>query len=93
MRKVKFTQSTIDEKLGQIIEDFPKIDEIHPFYTELLSVNYDRDHYKIDLAQICIARANISKIAKHYISLLKYAGSLFQCKRLKISALGRMTKL
>ena len=34
MRKVRFTYSTIQEKLDGIIKNFPKLDEIHPFYSD-----------------------------------------------------------
>jgi nucleolar GTP-binding protein len=93
MRKVKFTQSTFSEKLTQIIEDFPRMDDIHPFYADLLNVLYDRDHYKLALGQVNTARALIDGISKDYIKLLKYADSLFRCKTLKRAALGRMCTL
>ena len=47
MRKVKFAQSAFEEKLQQLLLDFPKLDEIHPFYSDLMNVLYDRDHYKL----------------------------------------------
>lgn len=52
MRKVKYTQSTFHEKLEQIINDFPKLDDIHPFYGDLINVLYDKDHYKLALGQV-----------------------------------------
>ena len=42
MRKVKFTQQNWHEKLSRIIDDFPKVDDIHPFYADLLNVLYDK---------------------------------------------------
>ena len=38
MRKVKYTQATIDEKIAAILENFPRFDEIHPFYSDLMNV-------------------------------------------------------
>lgn len=35
----------------------------------------------------------MDKVGKHYIKLLKHADSLFQCKSLKVAALGRMVSL
>ncbi len=32
MTKVKYTQQTYHERLTKILDDFPKIDDIHPFY-------------------------------------------------------------
>ncbi|KAF5754751.1 putative small GTP-binding protein [Helianthus annuus] len=90
MRKVKFTQTNFHEKLSTIIEEFPRLDDIHPFYGDLLHVLYNKDHYKLALGQINTARNLISKIAKDYVKLLKYGDSLYRCKALKVAALGRM---
>ena len=54
MRKVKFTQQTIDEKLGAMLQDFPRLDDIHPFYADLMNILYDRDHFKLALGQVNI---------------------------------------
>eukprot|EP00250_Pteridium_aquilinum_P003663 c13972_g1_i1 orf=232-2247(+) len=90
MRKVKFTQQNFHEKLSKIIEDFPRLDDIHPFYGDLLNVLYDKDHYKLALGQINTARNLITKVCKDYVRLLKYGDSLYRCKKLKVAALGRM---
>ncbi len=90
MRKVKYTQETYHDKLSQILNDFPKLDEIHPFYADLLNVLYDRDHYKLALGQISMALHMIDNIGKDYLRLLKYGDSMFRTKTLKRAALGRM---
>lgn len=90
MRKVKYTQQNFHEKLSTIIEEFPRLDDIHPFYGDLLHVLYNKDHYKLALGQINTARNLIGKISKDYLKLLKYADSLYRCKSLKVAALGRM---
>ncbi|CAG9315601.1 unnamed protein product [Blepharisma stoltei] len=90
MRKVKFTQSTIEEKLGEILEKFPKLDDIHPFYADLINVLYDKDHYKLALGHINKAKSLVESVAKDYVRMLKYADSLYRGKTLKKAALGRM---
>jgi len=90
MRKVRFTQATFHEKLGQIVEEFPKLDDVHPFYADLINVLYDKDHYKLALGQINTARQIVDNVAKDYLRLLKFGDSLFRCKQLKRAALGRM---
>ena len=90
MRKVKYTQQNFHEKLSTIIDEFPRLDDIHPFYGDLLHVLYNKDHYKLALGQINTARNLVSKIAKDYVKLLKYGDSLYRCKSLKVAALGRM---
>lgn len=90
MKKVKFTQSNFLEKLSTIIDEFPRLDAIHPFYGDLLNVLYDKDHYKLALGQLNTAKNLITKIASDYVKLVKYGDSLYRCKSLKVSALGRM---
>lgn len=90
MRKVKFTQQTVDEKLGAMLQDFPRLDDIHPFYADLMNILYDRDHFKLALGQVNTAKNLISGIAKDYLRLMKYGDSLYRCKQLKRAALGRM---
>lgn len=90
MRKVKYTQENFNEKLSAIIDEFPRLDDIHPFYGDLLHVLYNKDHYKLALGQVNTARNIIGKIAKDYVKLLKYGDSLYRCKSLKVAALGRM---
>jgi nucleolar GTP-binding protein len=93
MRKVKYTQSTLHDKLSQILTDFPVLDQIHPFYADLMNVLYDKDHYKLALGQLNTARHLIDSIAKDYLRLLKFGDSLYRCKQLKRAALGRMMKV
>lgn len=81
------------DKLTQILTDFPKFDDLHPFYADLLNVLYDRDHYKLALGQLATAKSLIDGIARDYTRLLKYADSLYRCKCLKRAALGRMCTL
>lgn len=93
MRKVKFSQQTFHDKLSTILTDFPKLDDIHPFYADLMNVLYDKDHYKLALGQINIALHLIDNVSKDYVRLLKYGDSLYRCKQLKKAALGRMATI
>jgi nucleolar GTP-binding protein len=89
MRKVKFCGGDIHERLDEITQKFPKLDDVHPFYADLINVVVDRDHYKLALGHINSTRGLIDKIAKDYVRLLKYADSHYRCKMLKKAALGR----
>ncbi len=93
MRKVKFTQQMASERLGKIVSDFPRVDDVHPFYADLLNVLYDRDHYKLALGQVNTAKKLIETLGRDYVRLLKYGDSLYRCKQLKRAALGRMMTL
>jgi len=61
MRKVKFAQQTFHDKLTMILTYFPKLEEVHPFYADLMNVLYDKDHYKLALGQINTARHLVDK--------------------------------
>ena len=90
MRKIKFAAATFSEKLEDIIVTFPKLNDIHPFFADLLNVLYDKDHYKIALGQVNITKSIIERVAKDYVKMIKFADSMYRCKQLKIAALGRM---
>ena len=90
MRKVSFTEDTITEKLESITKNFPKLDDIHPFYADMINILYDKDHYKLALGTVNTAKNICQKIASDYVKLLKYGDSLYRCKQLKVAALGRM---
>uniref|UniRef100_A0AC34FH95 Nucleolar GTP-binding protein 1 n=1 Tax=Panagrolaimus sp. ES5 TaxID=591445 RepID=A0AC34FH95_9BILA len=92
-RKIKFLQQTLHDKLSQIINEFPKTEEVHPFYSDLMNILYDKDHYKIALGQVNTNRHLVAQIAREYVRLMKYSDSLYRCKLLKRAALGRMVKL
>uniref|UniRef100_T1J7X8 Nucleolar GTP-binding protein 1 n=1 Tax=Strigamia maritima TaxID=126957 RepID=T1J7X8_STRMM len=92
-RKIKYTQQNFHDKLSQIITDFPKLEDVHPFYADLMNILYDKDHYKIALSQMNSARHRIDSVAKEYVRLLKYGDSLYRCKCLKKAALGRMVSI
>ena len=47
MRKVKFTQSNFSEKLTAILQEFPKLEDIHPFYADLMNVLYDKVCFRL----------------------------------------------
>ena len=90
MKKVKFMQTSVNEKLSDIVEGFPKLNDIHPFYADLMNVLYDKDHYKLALGHVNKAKTIVDHIANDYVRLLKYADSLYRGKMLKKAALGRM---
>ena len=89
-RKVKFTQKNIHDRLTELLDNFPRMDDIHPFYGDLMNVLYDKDHYKVALGQISAIRHIVDSIGRDYVRLLKYGDSMFRCKQVKKACLGRM---
>ena len=66
MKKIKFTQQNFHDKLTQILSDFPVLEDVHPFYSDLMNVLYDRDHYKLALGQLKTAVHLIDKYVHCY---------------------------
>jgi nucleolar GTP-binding protein len=90
VRKVKYTQKGIHDRLSTLLEEFPRMDDVHPFYGDLMNVLYDKDHYKVALGQISAVRHIVDTIGRDYVRLLKYGDSLYRCKQVKRAGLGRM---
>ncbi len=93
MRKIRYTYNSIDEKIEEIVSGFPKLEDIHPFYSDLINILYDKDHFKMALGYINTGKNLCEKVSKDYVKLMKYADSLYRCKQLKIAALGRMATI
>jgi len=90
LRKIKYCSGEIIERIQKVLDDFPSIEDLHPFFADLLNVLYDKDHYKIALGQLNNVKNMVENITKDYTKMLKYGDSLYRCKRLKIAGLGRM---
>uniref|UniRef100_A0A915HPJ7 OBG-type G domain-containing protein n=1 Tax=Romanomermis culicivorax TaxID=13658 RepID=A0A915HPJ7_ROMCU len=58
-----------------------------------MNILYDKDHYKIALGQVNLARHLVDSYAKEHVRLMKFADSMYRCKMLKRAALGRMCKI
>ncbi|KAF7683114.1 Nucleolar GTP-binding protein 1 [Astathelohania contejeani] len=89
-KKIKFAANEFQDRLSRIINSFPILEDIHPFYADLFNVLYDRDHYKMALGHINVVRNTIKNIGDEYIRLLKYGDTLYRCKQLKRAGLGKM---
>jgi nucleolar GTP-binding protein len=90
MTKVKKANVEFCARFSTILEEFPRLEDIHPFYADLINVLYDKDHYKLALGHINASKKVVEGVGKEFIKLLKYADSPYRCKQLKRAALGRM---
>eukprot|EP00475_Leptophrys_vorax_P035526 TRINITY_DN58599_c0_g1_i6.p1 TRINITY_DN58599_c0_g1~~TRINITY_DN58599_c0_g1_i6.p1 ORF type:complete len:450 (+),score=110.19 TRINITY_DN58599_c0_g1_i6:1259-2608(+) len=90
--KVKSAGQICVEKLGQILQDFPKLDEVHPFYGDLINVLFDKDHYTLALGQLKIAQSLVENITKDYLRLLRFGDSEYRCNILRTAAVNRITE-
>ncbi|KAJ6716124.1 NUCLEOLAR GTP-BINDING PROTEIN 1 [Salix koriyanagi] len=79
MRKGKYTRQNFHEKLSTIIDEFPHLDGIQPFYGDLLHVLYNKDRFKLALGQI---NTNHSYSIAQQAALFHSIKSLFMNKPL-----------
>ncbi|CAH8359930.1 unnamed protein product [Eruca vesicaria subsp. sativa] len=87
-RQVTNKHLTFSKKLSTILNDFQH--DIHPLYTSLLRFVFDKKRYTFSLGQVKTARHMITNIANDYVNLLKFGGSVKECKSLKKSAVSGM---
>jgi len=80
-----------NDRLEEIVNSFPRLEELHPFYADLVNVLYDKDVYKKALGHISAIKKVIKEVLSEHLRLMKYGDSLYRCKQLKISCFGRMT--
>jgi len=89
-RKVKYCGQMAHMLLSRILDDFPRIDEIHPFYGQLMDVIYKKDLYKVALGQVNRVRGACDRAVSEYVRMMKYADSQFKCKCLKTACFGKI---
>ena len=64
LKKIKFFHSSCEVKLNKILEDFPQINRIHLFYSDLIHILADRNQYKYSLGII----SKIKQLIKKFLS-------------------------
>jgi GTP1/Obg family GTP-binding protein len=90
IRKVKFVQQNFIDYVSEIVDTFPSIDYIHPFFRDLLNLIFQREHYKFSLSRLSKSKRIVNIVCKNFIKLIKNGNSLYTCKQLKKEALGRI---
>ena len=90
LKKIKFFHSSCEKKLNKILEDFPQINRIHLFYSDLIHILADRNQYKYSLGIISKIKQLIKKFSRDYIKMVKYANSIYVCKQLKKKMFGKV---
>lgn len=91
-RKVKYCSNEYTKQLTNIISSFPHVDDIHPFYNDLVNVLYDKSQFKTALGKLNTTKKMIKNVCTEYVRLVKYGTDLYACKQLKVAAFGKMTK-
>eukprot|EP00802_Teleaulax_amphioxeia_P001348 Tamp_01350.p1 GENE.Tamp_01350~~Tamp_01350.p1 ORF type:complete len:470 (+),score=32.93 Tamp_01350:2705-4114(+) len=90
IKKIKFVQQNFSTQLSEILENFPSIDYIHPFFGDLLDLMFQRQHYKIALSKISVSKGKINVICKNFVKLVKNGNTSYVCKQSKKEAFGKI---
>jgi nucleolar GTP-binding protein len=84
---------TIITTFESYVKKYPSINNMHPFFQELLSIKFDVDELKKSLGAIDWARKTIDKIYKTQIKQLKKTGSIEFLKQKQKEIHGRVTSI
>jgi nucleolar GTP-binding protein len=90
IKKIKYVQQNFSNQITEILDNFPSIDYIHPFFGDLLNLMFERQHYKIALAKISVSKRKINYICKNFVKIVKNGNTSYVCKQSKKEALGRI---
>lgn|SRR6218665_1668741 len=90
IKKIQFASDEFIEKLSEIVDSFPMLEDIHPFYSEMISILYDKDNFKIALGKVSATKSKIQTIYNSTFKMLKFADTMYRCKCLKRAGLGQM---
>ena len=89
MRRIQSITDTISSKLENFVKNFPNINEINPFYRELLDVLAGIDEIKHSLGAIFWASTTIKRISRFYQSSIRRESDPDRMAKLRREFLGR----
>lgn len=92
IRKLKFFEQNFKFLIDKILKNFPLIDQLHPFFCDLLNAFFNRNNYKISLNSLYRSKIHVSVLVSNHIKLLKHANSLYNCKQIKKAGFGTICK-
>ncbi len=91
-RLIEFTKQ-VKTKLNQVVEQFPSIDRLHPFYLELADILVGTDKLKKALGAVHNCIPPIDNITENHIQALKLSKDDKQMKKTRRAAKGRISSI
>jgi nucleolar GTP-binding protein len=91
--RINTAANVISDRLYRIIKQFPSIDQIHPFYTELTNVLIGSDKLKKALGRIDGVVLNLRQIAHELISECDRSSSVEDAIDTRSKAFGRFSNM
>lgn len=83
----------VKTKLNEVVEQFPSIDRLHPFYLELADILVGTDKLKKSLGAVHNCIPPIDEITDNHVQALKLSKDYQQMKKTRRSAKGRISSI
>jgi len=83
----------VKEKLTQVVEEFPSIDRLNPFYLELTGILVGVDKLKQSLGAVHNCIPPIDEITDKHVMALKLTNDFRQMKKTRSAAKGRISSI
>lgn len=80
----------LDERLKNIVDGFPIIEDLHPFHRELIDALYGIEKLRRSLSRITNSRRSITAIKRDVSKKLGMSSSAGEAKRIRTEAIGRI---
>ncbi len=83
----------IKTKIGEVVEQFPSVERLHPFYIELSDILVGNDRLKQALGAVYNCIPPIDDITDKHIQAIKLADDFKQMKKSRSAAKGRISSI
>lgn len=93
INRINTAANILTDKLERIVNNFPSLNVLHPFYVDLVEIITDIDELKEILGRIYGIANTIKKIAQELVNHLKESESKSHHKKIRKSAYGRFSSL
>lgn len=93
IQKVKVVEDIITSRLLKIVKATPNIDEIHPFYREVLIILVGEASFRKALAALSWASMMVRKISREYQAKIRRASDKREIIGLRREAYGRIASI
>jgi nucleolar GTP-binding protein len=91
-RLQEFTKQ-VKIKISEAVEQFPSVDRLHPFYSELSEILVGNDKLKQSLGAVYNCIPSIDEITDKHLQAIKLADEFRQMKRSRSAAKGRISSI
>ncbi|MBN2052717.1 50S ribosome-binding GTPase [Candidatus Woesearchaeota archaeon] len=93
LMSINMMNDNLSSKLDEIIKNFPHMDNLNEFYSELLKVTLDYSELKKALGSVSWARKKIAEVARDCKKNIREARSFERLDKIKSGFIGRVSSI